>query len=529
MKKSLTIIMVLVLLGLSTSMVKAGTPSDILVEAWRFDDIISMDPAEMFEISTYEIVGNVYETLVTVNPKSPTEIVLRLAESWKVSEDGRTYTFQLRPGVKFHSGNPFTAEDVVYSYQRLTALNKGPAFLIQDIGISADNMNETLKALGKLSFQMTVDKSYSPSYVINVLSSTNFSVVDSKLVKSHEKDGDWGNGWLKTHSAGCGPFVLKEWRPDELITVDANPDYYGTQAILKRIVWRHIPEESSQRLLLEAGDVDIARNLSADQLEGLMAKGGFQTSATPQTTSMYMGLNCKNKYLAKPKVREALRWLIDYQGMVKTILRNKYIINQTFLPNTFFGYLDSNPYRLDVEKAKALLAEAGVKGGFSLKASVSSTHQDRMDIAQSVQATFAKAGINLEIQATDSKTALTTYRARKHDIYIGTWGVDYFDPNTNMVFVVNRDNSDDAGGKPLAWRNSWQDEELTVKADALLVEKDREKRKAGYQNLIREWQPKSCFAMMFQQIQVAAHTPALKNFFIGPTAETTLYVGVSKE
>lgn len=529
MKKCLTILMIAVLVALGTSMVKAGTVPDTLVQAWRFDDIISMDPAEMFEISTYEIIGNVCETLVTVNPRNPSEIILRLAERWEVSNDGRTYTFQLRPGVKFHSGNPLTAEDVVFSYQRLAALDKGPAFLIQDLGINAGNMNDTLKALGKLSFQLTVDKPYSPSYVINVLSSTNFSVVDSKLVKSHEKNGDWGNGWLKTHSAGCGPFILKQWRPDELIIVEANPDYYGTKAILKRIVWRHVPEESSQRLLLEAGDVDIARNLSADQLDGLMTKGDFKTTSRPQTTSMYMGLNCKNTHLAKPKVREALRWLIDYQGMVQTILRNNYIVNQTFLPNTFFGYVDSNPYYLDVNKAKALLAEAGITEGFTLKVSVSSTHQDRMDIAQSAQATFKKAGINLEIQASDSKTALTTYRARKHDIYIGTWGVDYFDPNTNMVFVVNRDNSDNPSSKPLAWRNSWQDESLTAKADALLLERDREKRKVGYQNLIREWQPKSCFAMMFQQILVAAHTPALKNFFIGPTAETTLYVGVSKE
>jgi peptide/nickel transport system substrate-binding protein len=521
--------MIAVLVALGTTTVQAGTPSDTLVQAWRFDDIISMDPAEMFEISTYEVVGNVCETLVTVNPRNPSEIIMRLAESWEVSSDGRTFTFKLRPGVKFHSGNPFTAEDVVFSFQRLAALDKGPAFLIQDLGINADNLNDTLKAVGSLSFQMTVDKAYSPSYVINVISSTNFSVVDSKLVKSHEKEGDWGNGWLKTHSAGCGPFILKQWRPDELIIIEANPDYYGPKALLKRIVWRHVAEESSQRLLLEAGDVDIARNLSADQLDGLMAKGGFKTTETPQTTSMYMGLNTKNQNLANPKVREALRWLIDYQGMVKTILRNNYITNQTFLPNTFFGYVDSNPYRLDVGKAKALLAEAGVTGGFTLKASVSSTHQDRMDIAQSAQATFAKAGIKLEILASDSKTALTTYRARKHDIYIGTWGVDYFDPNTNMVFVVNRDNSDNPKSKPLAWRNSWQDKSLTAKADALLVEKDRARRKAGYQSLIREWQPKSCFAMMFQQIHVAAHTPALRNFFIGPTAETTLYVGVTKE
>ena len=107
--------------------------------------------------------------------------------------------------------------------------------------------------------------------------------------------------------------------------------------------------------------------------------------------------------------------------------------------------------------------------------------------------------------------------------------VDYFDPNTNMVFVVNRDNSDNPRSKPLTWRNSWQDEGLTAQADALLLEKDAAQRKAGYQNLIRQWQPTSCFAMMFQQIHVAAHTPAVKNFFIGPTAETTLYVGVTKD
>ena len=245
---------------------------------------------------------------------------------------------------------------------------------------------------------------------------------------------------------------------------------------------------------------------------------------------MYMGMNVQNQYLKNEKVREAVRWLIDYEGMVNTILRGKYIIDQTFLPSTFLGYTDSNPYKLDVGKAKKLLAEAGYPdGGFTLKASVSSTHQDRMDIAQSIQATLAQAGITLEILATDSKTALTTYRARKHDVYIGTWGVDYFDPNTNMVFVVNRDNSDTPSSKPLTWRNSWQNKSFNQVADDLLAEKDTETRKAGYQKLIVDWQPISCFAMMFQQIQKAALLPNVKNFVIGPSAETTLYQNVSKE
>ena len=115
MKKILAILVIAVLFALGTTAVQAGTMPDTLVQAWRFDDIISMDPAEMFEISTYEIIGNVCETLVTVNPRKPSEIIMRLAESWEVSDDGRTYTFKLRPGIKFHSGNPFTAEDVVFS------------------------------------------------------------------------------------------------------------------------------------------------------------------------------------------------------------------------------------------------------------------------------------------------------------------------------------------------------------------------------------------------------------------------------
>jgi peptide/nickel transport system substrate-binding protein len=529
MKKLFAALLIGAGMALTVPAAHAATPDDTLIQAWRFDDMISLDPAEMYEISTYELVGNVYVTLISIDPHDTSHIIPRMAESWTVSDDGLTYTFKLRPGQKFHSGNAVTAADVVYSFQRMTALDLAPAFLIQDLGISKDNMNDTLKAVDDLTFALKVDKPYAPSYVINVLSASNFAVVDSKLVKSHEANGDWGNGWLKTNSAGSGPFILKTWKPDETLVLEANPDYYGGKPKLKRVVWRNIAEESAQRLLLESGDVDIARNLSADQLDGLRKKGGFEVTATPQSTSLYIGLNTKNKYLADPKVREAVRYLVDYQGLEKTALREKYVTNQTFLPNSFLGYVDSNPYKLDVAKAKALLAEAGYADGFELSIDVASTFQERMDIAQSLQGTLAQVGIKLKILSEDAKTSLTNYRARKHDLYLGTWGVDYFDPNTNMVFVANSDNSDDPPSKPLAWRNSWINPEMTAKAEALLMERDEAKRKAGYQALIKEWQPVSPFAMLYQEIQVAAYLPKVKNFYLGPSAETTLYLDVSKE
>jgi peptide/nickel transport system substrate-binding protein len=533
MKKLLAAMALGASFALATPAVHAATPKDTLIEAWRMDDMISLDPAEMYELATYEVNGNVYDTLVAINPHKTSEILHKAALSWTVSDDGKTYTFKLRPNMKFQSGNPVTAADVVYSYQRLTALNKSPAFLIQQLGITPDNMTTTLKAVDDMTFQMTVDQAYAPSYIINVLCASNFSIVDSALVKSKEAkqaDGtnDWGNGWLKTASAGSGPFSITQWKPSEVIIVQANPNYWGPKPKLKRIVWRHIPEEASQRLLLESGDVDIVRNLSADQLDGVRKKGGFKITSTAQNTNLYAGLNTKNQYLANPKVREALRYLVDYDGLAKTALRQSWIINQTFLPNGVVGFVDSRPYKLDIAKAKKLLAEAGYPDGFPLTVNVASTQQERMDIAQAMQQTFAKVGIKLQILASDQKTVITTYRARKHDMALLTWGIDYFDPNTNMSFVVNTDNSDTPKSKPLAWRNGWMNEDFNKTAAALLMETDTNKRKEAYQQMIKQWQPISPFVMMFQQNDTAAVSPKVKNFFIGPSNEMTQYDNVYK-
>src|SRR5262249_12813064 len=151
----------------------AATPRDTLILAARIDDMITLDPAEMYELSAYEVNGNVYENLVAINPRNTGEILHKAAQIWTVSYDRKTYPYNLRPGTKVKSGNSVTAGDVVYYFQRLTALNKTPAFLIQDnFGITPDNMKDTLQAVDPLTFKMTVDKGYAPSFVINVLCAT---------------------------------------------------------------------------------------------------------------------------------------------------------------------------------------------------------------------------------------------------------------------------------------------------------------------------------------------------------------------
>src|SRR6185503_15518979 len=244
----------------------AATPADTLVQAWQIDDIITLDPGELFEISTSEIGGNTYERLIGYDPADVSKIFGVVAESWTVSDDGKTITFKIREGRKFASGNPITAADVVYSIQRVIKMDKTPAFIIAQFGLTKDNVDQNVKQTGDYELTFTMDKPYAPSFVLYCMTADVASVVDSKLVKEHEADGDFGNGWLKTNYAGSGPFTIKEWRANEAVVLEKNPNYSGTPAPLARVIYRHIPETATQRLLLEKGDIDVARNLGPEEI-----------------------------------------------------------------------------------------------------------------------------------------------------------------------------------------------------------------------------------------------------------------------
>ncbi len=165
----------------------AETPKDTLVEGFAIDDIITMDPGEAFEISTAEMTSNTYSLLVRLDMKDTSKVVGDLAESWSVSDDGLTYTFKLKPGLKFASGNPITAEDVAWSFERAVKLDKSPAFILTQFGLTGDNITEKAKATDENTFVFTVDKPYAPSFVLNCLTATVASVVDKKLVMEHVK------------------------------------------------------------------------------------------------------------------------------------------------------------------------------------------------------------------------------------------------------------------------------------------------------------------------------------------------------
>jgi peptide/nickel transport system substrate-binding protein len=123
----------------------AATPRDTLVMAWTFDDIISLDPAEIFEFSAAEFAGNTYDRLIGYDPDDVSNIYGKAVESWTISDDGKTFTFKMRPGIVFASGNPMTAEDAVFSLQRAVILDKSPAFILTQFGFTADNVAEKIR------------------------------------------------------------------------------------------------------------------------------------------------------------------------------------------------------------------------------------------------------------------------------------------------------------------------------------------------------------------------------------------------
>ncbi|RCW22098.1 peptide/nickel transport system substrate-binding protein [Ciceribacter lividus] len=517
----------------------AATPADTLVEGWAIDDIITLDPGEAFEISTAEVTANSYSKLVSLDLNDTSKVVGELADSWTISDDGLIYTFKLKPGLKFASGNPVTAEDVAFSFERAVKLDKSPAFLLTQFGLTGDNVAEKAKAADETTFVLIVDKAYAPSFVLNVLTSTVASVVDKKVVMEHAKamtptdeykyDTDFGNEFLKTGYAGSGAFKIREWRANEVVVLERNDNYFGEKPPLARVIYRHMKESAGQRLALENGDIDIARNLEPGDLEAVSKKGGIATTSAPKGTLYYFSLNQKNETLAKPEVVEAFKYLVDYDAIGETLIKGIGQIHQTFLPAGQLGALDDKPYTLDVAKAKELLAKAGVPNGFTVTMDVRN-NQPVTGIAENVQQTLAQAGIKLEIIPGDGKQTLTKYRARQHDIYIGQWGSDYFDPNSNAeTFTFNPDNSDAGTNKTLAWRNAWDPKDLSTKTQAALLEKDSAKRAAVYEELQKEVLARGPFVMLFQQIEVAGYSDKLKGFKLGPSFDTNFVYTISKE
>ena len=507
----------------------AETPADTLVVANTIDDIISLDPAQSFEFSGNDVTNNLYDKLVDFDPLDlAAGIKPSLAQGWEVSEDGKTITLTMREGVKFQSGNPVRAEDAAWSLQRAVKLNLSPAFILTQFGLTPENVDQMVTAEGN-NVVIRLDQPYAQSYVLNCLASNVGSVVDKETVMSHAEGEDFGNAWLSTNSAGSGAYALAAWRPNEAVQLIANEEYWQGAPAMKRVIVRNVQESSAQRLMLEQGDIDVARNLTPSDIDGISGNDKLVVGNEPKGRILYLGLSQKDPLLSKPEVVEALKYLVDYKGMENSFLKGQWKTHQNFLPEGYLGASDENPWSYDVEKAKKILADAGVTSG-TVTTAVRDL-REYLDVAQTLQGSMAQAGLTLEIQQMTGAQVLDAYRARQVPIFIGEWGPDYADPNTNAsTFAYNPNNADDAKLSQLAWRNSWAVPEAMNKAtiDATL-EGDTDKRVQMYLDIQKEYREIAPIIPLFQKIEQVGMQKNVQHWTTGGAVTSVFYRQVTKE
>jgi len=505
----------------------ADTPRDAVIMAHQIDDIISLDPQESFEFSGNEVTGNLYEKLCNPDTKDPTKIAPQLADHWETTPDGLTTTFHLVSGRKFASGNPVTAEDVVFTFQRAIAMNKAPAFIITQFGFTKDNMAQRITAPDPQTVVLKIAEAQSPTFLLYCLSANVGGIVDKKTVQAKAQGDDWGNAWLKQNSAGSGPWTLRSWKASEVVALDANPNH-PDGAKLKRLLILHRPDPSAQLLALQKGDIDIARTLLPEQLKTLQEDPNYAMASAGKASLMYIAMNQKNPNLAKPQVRQAIKWALDYTTIAKNITPIIYEAHQAFLPKGLPAALTDLPFQKDTDKAKGLMKEAGLEGGFD----ITLDHQSDPpwgDVAQVIQQNLAAIGIRVRLLAGEFRQVITKTRARQHELAMLRWGSDYMDPHSNaQTFCMNEDNSDNATDRTVAWRSSWQDKDLTDRALANVKEQDAAKRVREYERMQRDHQDRSPFAIMLQQVEVAAMRKNVSGFEIGPLSDRTVYADITK-
>ena len=444
----------------------------------------TLDPGRGFEFMSFFIDSNTYDQLLAHKGSNDLNtFVPMLATEWKISSDGKEYTFKLRPNVKFASGNPFSAEDVKFSLMRLKNVKGNPSWLM-------DPLKEVV-VVDPLTIKMVLNEPFADW--LAVMAGPSSSILDSKLAKEHgasdaataDKD-DKAEEWLSQNSAGSGPFVLKGWQKDTAITLERNPTYWRGPAKIAKIDARAITSAATQKLMVENGDVDVAINITPDLTATMKSNKNVKILVGQSLDNMYMGVTVDpalHPAFAKKEVRQALRHAVDRSGLIK-LAAGRAVIGPALFSIGVLGLetqadADKLNPKFDVNLAKELLAKAGFPNGFKFPlkyftgpSPVGVTYEA---VAQKVQSDLKKIGVEAQLVPLEYSVMITQYRAKTEIAVISYNNPDYIGP------------SDWAGQMVLhtfAPRLRWDDpkaKDMTRKADAEL---DPKRRSAMYKELL---------------------------------------------
>jgi peptide/nickel transport system substrate-binding protein len=404
---------------------------NVLVIGLDISDTNSFDPGRQFVYSAPITMHAAYDCLVTMKPGDYETVLPSLATSWEFEDDGAALLFHLREGVKFSSGNPLTAEDVKFSFDRLINLKDNPAELASNI--------DGVDVVDPLTVRIRTKDKTQP--LLTILVGPTFSVSDSKVVIEHDgtsaEDADTtdkATSWLDNNSAGSGPYVLTRWEPNAQVVLEENANYWGEASKYSRIVLQHIPESATQLITLQRGDIQAALNLTAQQLDGLKDDPNINMVEGTSLDYVYLTLTSGadlNPSLGIKEARQAIAYAINYDEIIKGLVGGYATRPPSFVPNGLGGMTEELTneigYRYDPDKAKDLLKQAGLESGFSFDlsygdASVAGTTYSLL--AQTIQSQLAAVGITANLQPLDQSTARDKYRAGELASCLTFWNPD---------------------------------------------------------------------------------------------------------
>jgi peptide/nickel transport system substrate-binding protein len=407
-------------------------------------DAVSLDPHQTNDQPSSRVMRQIYDTLIIQT--EDLELEPGLAESWE-QLDEFTWEFTLREGVTFHDGSPLTADDAVWTFERLRdpATAAPAAFLVDFI--------ERLEVVDERTFRMVTTFEFAP--MLTHLAHTATSILSEAAVTGG--GADYGT----TVVVGTGPFRFVSWETASQIVLERNEAWWGGDVLPERVVFRPITEGTVRSIELETGGVHIAYALEPRDAQRMEDQPRIVLHPVETLATSYIGFNAQRAPFDDVRVRQAINHALDAQTIVEVVYEGQGIpASSPISPQVFGAHEDLEPYTYDPERARELLAEAGYPTGFSTTL-WTNDNPLRIQIAEIAQAQLAEIGVQVDVQVLEWSTYLAETAAGNHDMFILGWVSVTADADYGLYALFHSSQFGDAGNRTF-WSHPRVDELLDL-------------------------------------------------------------------
>jgi peptide/nickel transport system substrate-binding protein len=351
----------------------------------------------------------------------PTKILGSSVESWELADDQMSIVLDIRQGMKFHhSGNPVTADDFIYWFDRGKGTESGGLFNIDIAKIASWEKTG--------DYQIKLTFSEKTPYFFFLFRDQSQAPLDTTVIQENVTgDDEWATQYVANHDVGSGEYYLQNWDPGVEMVLCANPDYWAGVPFFKKVVLKTIPAEADRVLLLQEGSVDIAETLSIDALNGLRGSEGVSIISQPTRNQIMLGMNNQMEPFDDKKVRQALSYAVPYDEIVEAVYEGQAGVSMGPIPVGGQYFNESLwPYSFDQAKARDLLAEAGLEDGFEFTVNFATGDASIEQLAVLLQTRFAEIGVTMQIQKDTPAVFAEGQDARSQQAWIRDllWYVD---------------------------------------------------------------------------------------------------------